>query len=222
MTNNLYTELTPETLSVIKELDTPDKIQKYIDTEIKYDSTREDRTIDEVATDKIAECYNGALLATACLIYHGYEASIIELLAKDDEEHIICVYKENGGFGSITQSKFLGLKGRKPIYSSIHDLAVSYMEFYIAFEDGHYSLESHTDWFPIDKYNLEWLSNRETIVKMEKDLRKEEHFNLRNNMQINYTAKPERFWAEVKVIPEGTTLYSEFLEYKEKENQKLL
>lgn len=210
----MFERLSRGTLELIKSLNTPEQIQKYIDTEIAYDPYREDRSVVQVIDERKAECYNGALLAAACLLYHGYEASITELLAKDDEEHVICVYKVDNCFGSIAQSKFLGLKSRSPMYISIRDLAVSYKEFYFAFEDGRYSLVSYTDWFPIEKYENAWFTDSQCVIKMEKDLQKAPHYPLVGETAKPYYVSPERFWSEVRIVPEGTVISDKFLKLK--------
>lgn len=196
---------------VIDGLNTPEKIQKFIDTKITYDPIREDRSVSQVVEDGMGECYNGALFATACLLNAGIESSVIELLAKDDEEHILCVYKKNGCWGSIAQSKFLGLKGRNPIYLNIRDLAVSYREFYFTLEDGRYSLASFTNPVNLKKYNYKWLTDSATVIKMGKDIRKSKHFTLMNGLTEKFFTTPERYWKEVKYIPKGTVISKHLL-----------
>lgn len=210
MSKGFFKIFTREGQSVLDKLDTPEKIQKYIDEEVVYDPVKEDRSVRDVLKDRKAECYNGALFALACLLKHGYKVSIVELLARGDEEHILCVYKEGSRYGSIAQSKFLGLKSREPIYKSLHDLVVSYMEFYFAF-DGRYTLLSHTGMFPISKYKNKWLYDSRTVVKMAKDLRKSKHFNLINPRDPFSYVSYERYWREVLYIPKGTKISKNYL-----------
>jgi len=210
MINKSSLKLSKMELDVLDKLDTPEKIQKFIDEEITYDPKRENRSIQEVIRDKRAECYNGALLALACLLTHNYKASIVELLARDDEEHILCVYRVDGRYGSIAQSKFLGLKSRSPIYKSLHDLVISYMEFYFAF-DGRYSLLSHTNLIPLAKYKNKWLHDGKIVVQMAKDLRNSEHFNLIDLKDPFYHVSNERFWKEVLFIPNGVKIPKSYL-----------
>lgn len=102
-----FQSLPPHVLAVLTQLDTPEKIQVYIDAEIGYDPYREDRSLVEVVSDKKAECFNGALLAVACLQFHGYPAAIIELMARGgDEEHMLCVYKHQGGMAPLPKVSF--------------------------------------------------------------------------------------------------------------------
>ncbi len=210
MVKKSFTELTKIERSVLDKLDTPTKIQKFIDEKITYDPVKEDRSVREVIRDKKAECYNGAIFAVACLFHNGYKASIIELLARDDEEHILCAYQVNGRYGSIAQSKFLGLKGRNPIYKTLHDLVVSYMEFYFAF-DGRYTLLSHTKLLPLSKYHNKWFSDSGVVRKMAKDLRESKHVNLIGPEDSFSYVSYERFWKEILVLPKGITLSKDYL-----------
>lgn len=200
-----WNKLAKKELRVLKKLNTPEKMQKFIDTQIEYDPNREDRSVIEVLADRKAECYNGALLATTCLLYHGFKASIVELLARQDEEHILCVYTKNGKFGSIAQSKFLGLKSRNPIYSSVRELVVSYIEFFFSF-DGRFTLMSYTNLFPMSNYKYGWLDNGKVVVQIGKELRNYKHnYLIKPNDPFYYVSK-ERYWKEILTLPKGTLI----------------
>jgi hypothetical protein len=199
---------------VLDELNTPDKIQDYIDTQITYNSTREDRSVSEVIHDHLAECFNGALFAVACLLKAGYEASVLQLNARaGDEEHVLCIYKQNGYYGAIAQSKFLGLKSRQPIYRSIRDLANSYVEFYFSF-DGRYTLQSYTDLLPLKKYSLRWLTDGAVVAQMAADLAQFKKHNLVELDDPYYSVNPHRYWTEILMIPPGTVIPERYLKAK--------
>lgn len=202
-------------LPALDHLNTPEKIQDFIDTQITYDPYRENRSVQEVITDKQAECYNGALLATACLLNQGVKASIIEILAREDEEHVLCVYQQNGKYGSIAQSKFLGLKSRFPMYATIRDLVISYQEFYFSFA-GLLSLSSYTEPLLLDQYQLKWLIDPNTVVQMAQDLRQSTHFVLVKPDDPKYYVTPERFWRETLFIPPDTQIPQFYLDHKPK------
>ena len=201
---------------LISSLDSPGKIQSFIDREIEYDPDREDRSVKEVVTDRKAECYNGALFATLCLLNQGVKASILEILARKDEEHILCVYEDHGKFGAIAQSKFLGLKNRNPMYDTIRDLGVSYKEFYFAF-DGRFSLDSYTNPISLGKYDMKWVYDSMTVVRMARDLCQSKHFLVtKGSGDSAYYVSGERYWREVLVIPEGTKIPKKYLSAKPK------
>lgn len=205
--------MTTEMDNLLKTLNTPRKIQEYIDKEIEYDPYREDRSIVEVIRDKKAECFNGALFACACLLANNFESvGLVELSAHEDEEHILAIYKVNGLFGAIAQSKFLGLKSREPIYMNIHDLAVSYKEFYFAF-DGRYSLVSYSD--PIYFRSLKDLvdMDKPSIANLAKQLSNSNKTIIMNS-DFTYYVEPKRYWQEVEFIPEGTKIPDSYLRFR--------
>lgn len=183
----------------LDSLNTPSKIQTYVNEKIEYDPYREDRSVEQVLTDGKGECYNGALFALLALKNLGYTSGLVLLSPYEDEEHILAVYKYNDRWGSIAQSKFLGLKGREPIYLNIHDLAVSYKEFYFSFE-GHYSLAGYSDIFDVDRYEDKWIYDRDTVVEMEQDLLSSHIHNLLGYKEKIYVS-PERYWKEIQYIP---------------------
>jgi len=214
MEKSFRKHLSESDLTLLKSLNTPEKVQLYIDTAIKYNSTREDRSVQEVIQDRVAECYNGALFGVACLLLAGFRTSIIRLYARaGDEEHILAVYEKNGFYGSVAQSKFLGLKSRQPIYRSIRDLAVSYVEFYFSY-DGRYTLQSYSQLLPISKYNLNWLDQASTVKTMALDLNNSKHSDLVGLNDPFYYAEPERFWKEILVIPDWAEIPAAYLNHK--------
>lgn len=207
----------PEKLSkLLDSLNTPTKIQKYLDEKIEYDPYREDRTVVEVWKDRKGECFNGALFALAALKNIGYRAGLVLLSPYEDEEHILAVYELNEKLGAIAQSKFLGLKSREPIYLNTHDLATSYKEFFFSF-DGHYSLSGYSDIFDVEPYNWKWISNRDTIVKMEEALLTSQTHDLLGPKEKIYVS-PERYWKEIQYIPKEIVVPKIYQEYKERLN----
>lgn len=203
-----------ETLFV--ELNTPDKVQEYVDTQIRYNSEREDRSVVQVATDHLAECYNGALFAAACLRAAGYQVFLMQLWARGgDEEHVLCVYEANGRLGAVAQSKFMGLKSRSPIYLTAHDLAVSYMEFYFGF-DGRYTLLSHTDLLDLAVYGDGWLTDAALVARIAKDLSVLPTHPLVELEDPFYFVSPQRYWAEVQYLPPGTVVPEQYLRVRPK------
>ncbi len=174
MSHHCLQLLSAANAEIISKLDTPNEIQLFIDQEIIYDPNREDRSVTEVLHDGQAECFNGALLTATCLLVAGYEPSLIKLEARGgDEEHILCLFKENGYYGSIAQSKYLGLKGRQPIYSSVRDLVVSYQELYFGF-DGRYTLMGYREPVLLKSFDFGWINNSEVVRNVDAEINKSE------------------------------------------------
>jgi len=78
-----------------------------------------------------AHCLEAALLAAAILENQGYPPLVMSLESHDNLDHVIFVYRKNNRWGSIGRSRDEGLHGRKPVFRSLRDLALSYYEPYI-------------------------------------------------------------------------------------------
>jgi hypothetical protein len=118
---------------VLKALTTPEKIQRFLDTEIAYNKEPDGETIRSprrVLRDKVAHCLEGALVAAAALRMHGYPPLLLDLEAVHDDDHVLAVFKQQGHWGAIAKSNYSGLRFREPVYRSLRELAMSYFEHY--------------------------------------------------------------------------------------------
>jgi hypothetical protein len=121
-----------ETL-VLKTLTTPEKIQRFLDTEIAYNKEPHGETIRSprrVLRDKVAHCLEGALLAAAALRMHGFPPLLLDLEAVRDDDHVLAVFKQQGHWGAIAKSNYSGLRFRAPVYRSLRELVMTYFEHY--------------------------------------------------------------------------------------------
>jgi hypothetical protein len=126
-------ELTPAELAVFRRrLDTPAKIQRYLD-EMPYNTEADGETFRSprrVLADRTANCIEGAVLAAAALRVQGQPPLIMDLTAVRDEDHVIAVFRRRSLWGAIGSSKFTGLRYREPVYRTVRELAMSYFEQY--------------------------------------------------------------------------------------------
>ncbi|GIU68159.1 MAG: hypothetical protein KatS3mg001_009 [Candidatus Pacearchaeota archaeon] len=123
--------LTKKERDIIKKLNTPRKIQDYINNNIKYDFDNDSivRSFRMVLKDRRANCLDGAIFSASVLYFYGKKPLIVCMEARD-MDHNIAVYKENGKWGSIAQSRDQNLKEREPRFNSIKDLVMSYYPYY--------------------------------------------------------------------------------------------
>ena len=49
----------------------------------------------------------------------------------DDLDHVVFLFREDGGWGSVAKSRDPGLFGRRPVFRTVRDLARSYFEGYV-------------------------------------------------------------------------------------------
>ncbi|MEZ5083939.1 MAG: hypothetical protein R2750_10900 [Bacteroidales bacterium] len=127
--NNPEALWTKEEQNFINQLDTPLKIQDYIDS-IPYNATHETNSPRWVMRKKRAHCVEGALFAAACLQNIGFRPLVLDMRAVNDDDHVIAVYKQADCWGAIAKSNFTVIRLREPVYRSIRELVMSYFDFY--------------------------------------------------------------------------------------------
>jgi len=124
---------TPGERAVFRRLDQPDKIQKFLDSELAYNKEPRGpscRSPRRVLRDRRAHCMEGALFGAAALRMLGHPPLLLDLEAVRDDDHVLAIYREGGLWGSIAKSNFAGLRFRAPIYRTLRELALSYFEHY--------------------------------------------------------------------------------------------
>ncbi len=127
-----------ELLHMLKPLDSPFKIQEFLDS-IPYNTTKRTLSPLLVMKERMAHCMDGGLLAASALRRLGYPPLIVDLTAENDDDHIIAVFREGNCWGAIAKSNTTVLRFREPVYRSLRELAMSYFEMYYNL-NGHISL----------------------------------------------------------------------------------
>ena len=161
--------LTPPERRLLARLNTPKKIQDYIDAipinfEIGGDTHMSPR---RTLKERKAHCTEGALLAAACLIYHGKPAFLMDLRSlPSDQDHVVTLFRDGPLWGAISKTNHPVLRWRDAIYRSPRELAMSYAhEYYL--RSGRMSLLSFSRPFSLSRYaprrwfaateDLDWL-----------------------------------------------------------------
>ncbi len=98
-------EWTQEEIRFLKTLNNPDKIQRYLDS-IEYNPDYVCKSPRWVIRKSSAHCFEGALFAAAALQFIGYKPLIVDMMAVNDDDHVIAVFKENETLGRCCKIKF--------------------------------------------------------------------------------------------------------------------
>jgi hypothetical protein len=126
-------------LVILAALDTPAKVQEFLDTLIYYNDDHAAVEQDETAMPPrlvlrtgLAHCFEGAMFAYAVNHLHGREPRLVMLEASQDADHnlVVCRDPATGLYGSNAQSRYPGLAGRPARYPTVRALADSYVPFY--------------------------------------------------------------------------------------------
>lgn len=126
-------ELTPGERALYRRLNTPEKIQRFLDEKIAYNKEPEGPTCYGprlVLRHRLAHCMEGAMFAAAALRVNGFEPLLLDLEAVRDDDHVLAIYRTQGAWGAIAKSNYTGLRSREPVYRTLRELAMSYFEHY--------------------------------------------------------------------------------------------
>ncbi|MGA2147389.1 MAG: hypothetical protein ABSH49_20780 [Bryobacteraceae bacterium] len=119
--------------AVFRRLNTPEKIQHFLDHEVNYNKETRGPTCGSprrVLRERQAHCMEGALFGAAALRMLGYPPLLLDLEAVRDDDHVLAVFRRDGCWGAIAKSNYSGLRYREPVYRGLRELAMSYFEHY--------------------------------------------------------------------------------------------
>ncbi|MFA6264641.1 MAG: hypothetical protein WC670_02860 [Pseudolabrys sp.] len=158
--------LTPAEQRVFARLDTPLKIQKYLDRLPANfcpdgDTAMSPRRMLEA---RVAHCAEAAVFAVAALSFHGQPSWLVDLRAlPSDLDHIITLFKERGLWGAISKTNHPVLRWRDPVYRSPRELVMSYVHEY-CLPGGKKSLLEYSRPYALARYRFEsWLTPMEDL-----------------------------------------------------------
>jgi hypothetical protein len=124
---------TPAETAVFRRLDSPSKIQRFLDYDLAYNKEHGGptcRSPRRVLRDRMAQCMEGALFAAAALRVLGYPPLLLDFEAVHDDDHVLAIFRHQGLWGAVAKSNYSGLRYREPVYRTLRELAMSYFEQY--------------------------------------------------------------------------------------------
>lgn len=167
----------PSEKHFLRSLNSADKIQAHINGLI-YNPTDHASSPRWVMITGEGHCFEGGLLAAAALELQGYKPLMIDLIAEDDDHHVLTVYKTSTGWGSISKSNTTLLGGRRPYYRSVRELVMSYFDFYFNMK-GQLSLYGYSSPINLNDYNKwEWRTTDNDLMEMGQSFCDRSHFEI--------------------------------------------
>jgi hypothetical protein len=125
-----------------------------------------------VERTRVANCFDGAIYAAAALETLGYPPLIVDLEAKNDDDHVIAVY-HLAGWGALAKSNTTMLRSREPVFRSLRELVMSYFDGYFNI-DGYKSLRNYSAPVNLQRFDslLQWRTTERQLDPIEDYLHK--------------------------------------------------
>ncbi len=158
--------LTPSQKQSLLALDTPLKIQDYLDR-IPFNHEESGETCMSpirVLKARKAHCMEGAFLASACLLLQHREPYILSLrVTPEDVDHVVTLYRERGYWGAISKTNHAVLGWRDPIYKTVRELALSYFHEYFLVKTGEKSLRGYSRPINMKSFGDSWITEEDEL-----------------------------------------------------------
>jgi hypothetical protein len=178
--------LTPAEFRVLRRLDTPQKIQAFLNAVPQNFEPDGDTVLSvrEVLRQRRSHCIEGAMLAAAALWVHGEPPLLLDLRAVSDYDHVVALFRRNGCWGAISKTNHYALRYRDPVYRTLRELAISYFHEY-ANRRGQKTLRSYSR--PLDLRAFDpklWATNGKSCWAVAERLEGLRHYPLVTSRQV--------------------------------------
>lgn len=200
-------EYTQREIQLFRRLNTPAKIQDYLNTlkfnfEPNGDTCMSPRVV--VGQGK-AHCLEGAMCASAILEFHGHRPLIMDLRSTHkpyDSDHVVAVFKQFGCYGAISKTNHAVLRYREPVYKTLRELALSYFHEYFL-HSGVKTLREYSRLFDLNHFNsLDWRTTQESLLDISFYLDDIKHYPILTKEQIKNLRKADNIEIEAGRIIE--------------------
>jgi hypothetical protein len=168
---------TPDERRILRSLNSAEKIQDFLDS-LVYNPTDHASSPRWVMMTGEGHCFEGGLVAAAALEFHGYKPLMVDLIAENDDHHVMTVYKDKTGWGSLAKSNTTLLRGRHPYYKNVRELVMSYFDFYFN-TNGQLALYGYSDPINLNRYNSwQWRTTDNDLMEMGMSFCDEVHYEI--------------------------------------------
>ncbi|MGH7352908.1 MAG: hypothetical protein ACREJJ_11090 [Candidatus Methylomirabilales bacterium] len=123
----------PPEWAIIQQYRTPRQVQQFLRA-LPYNWERAGetlRTFRSVVRHSQAHCLEAAVTAATILEQHGYPPLLLDFQSQDNLDHVVFLFRHRERYGTVARSRDAGLHGRKPVYRSLRQLVMSYVDPYV-------------------------------------------------------------------------------------------
>lgn len=198
-------EFTKWELALLKKLNTPKKIQDYINSiPANFELDKKDTIKSPLRTirENNAHCIEGAILGAYILSLHGYKPLLLHLqTTKNDYDHVIAPFKEEGLWGALSKTNHAVLRYREPIYKNIRELVLSYFHEYFT-DKGIKTLRRYSEVLDLNTFEDSWPTEKEDLWGIDEELDKIKHYDIAPKSTIKKYRKADKIEIEAGKIVE--------------------
>lgn len=158
--------LTPTERRLLARLNTPQKIQDFLDGipanfELDGGTMMSPR---RVMRTRLAHCAEAAMFAVAAMAFHGKKAWLLDIQSRPtDHDHVVTLFRQHGLWGAISKTNHAILRWRDPIYRTVRELAMSYAHEY-CLPSGRKSMLAFSRPFSLDRFAPEdWVTSEDDL-----------------------------------------------------------
>ena len=118
---------------------------------------------------------NPAEPSRKCLETLGFRPLIVDMEAKNDDDHVIAVYFSSG-WGAVAKSNTTMLRSREPVYRTLRELVMSYFDAYFNL-DGDKSLRHYSAPVNLRRFDhLNWRTTGDLLDEIQTSLHHVRHY----------------------------------------------
>ncbi len=194
--DRLKSVLTRDEHRLFKTLNSPAKIQNFLDTlPVNFELNGETyMSVRRALKSRSAHCFEGVLIAAAALAYHGQRPLLMDFrTTPEDEDHVVALYKKGGRWGAISKTNHAVLRYRDPVYKTVRELAVSFFHEYFMVHNGKKTLRAYSRPFSLAAYApTQWITADEDLIGIVNDLDDSKHVQIVNTSAYADMRKADR------------------------------
>ncbi|MCF7834300.1 MAG: hypothetical protein K9L98_01900 [Candidatus Pacebacteria bacterium] len=179
--NNIQNTWKKKEFSFLKRLNTPAKIQDFLE---KIPFNFEKNGIDTIKSpirtfrENNAHCFEGALLGAYILSLHGFPSLLLHLkVTGGDMDHVIAPFKINGYWGALSKTNHAVLRYREPVYKNIRELVMSYFHEYFL-DNGQKTLRQYSKVLNLNIFEKDWVTDSEDLWGIDEELDNIAHYDV--------------------------------------------
>lgn len=158
--------LTEKELRVLRKLNTPAKVQEFLDSLPSNKETEGETCMSprRVLRERKAHCIEGAMLSCIAFMLAGRKPLVLNLkVSEDDDDHLIVLFKENGYWGAVSKTNHSVLRYRDPVYRTVRELAMSYFHEYFLPRNGKKTMVGYSRPINMRRFGAKWVTSDDDL-----------------------------------------------------------